>query len=99
MIRRVRQALLSCQGESGGGLQDGSGRWRENLAGGGSVVLADEKLKAGAGPSQVFPHASGGVTLDQSGDAGGFQSGFGEVGFGTLSIGLHDDEIRVVHVF
>ena len=70
----------------------------ENLAGGGGVVLADEDLKAGAGPGEMFAHSAGGVGLDHCGNTGGFQGGLGQVCFGTLSVGLNDDEVWVLHV-
>jgi len=86
----------------------GIGRWgglvgkcfgdgREDFAGGGDIVLADEDAKALAGPSNVVAHSSDGVGLDHRGDAGGFESGFGKFGFGAGAICLNNDKIWMVH--
>ena len=73
------------------------GAGREDFAGRGGVVLADEDLKAFAGPSNVVAHSSDGVGLDHGGDAGRLKSGLCKFGLGARAICLNNDKIRVVH--
>jgi hypothetical protein len=65
--------------------------WREDLAGCGGVIFADEDFEAFAGPGEVFAHSSGGVGLDQRGNASGFEFAFCQVGFGARAVGLDED--------
>ena len=75
----------------------GVGGGSEKVAGGGGVFFADEELEAGAGPGEVLAHASGSVRLNHGSDASGIELCFGQIGLGAGVVGVHENEIGLVH--
>ena len=63
----------------------------------GGVLLAHQKLEAGARPCDVVALASGRIRLDHGIDARGLERALGEIGFDLGPALVNHHQIRVIH--